>query len=360
MGPAPSEFIDSKPVSYVCDDYSPIEYAAVYGSAGILSLRLTLEFLSPENGFPYSRDQFLVSMRGLGEKMAAFDMTWTDICLEALTTSEQPTGTTHYSQYIIGCDFTPKGIYGKSWFFPHFRAKHTSVEINDIVTECMSKIGVANQWLPVISYVKSLPKASQPKAEMIGVDCFEPVKSRIKPYFRVPVKSLVNIIEFMTLGGTLNDPDISDTVSALKKLWSLLFPGISDDQPLVPNNPNQPNGFMIYFEMGLGRTRFIPKVYIPVARYCPSDAHIAKGVSTYYRDIGEETSAELYLSNLKQFSHRDLLSGAGVHTHIGVVSKKGKGTEISVYFNPEVFASPRPVSVINQASQSIPEIGEKK
>lgn len=191
-------------------------------------------------------------------------------------------------------------MVGKVYFLPHVRARAMGLSQADIVNACMSQLKVGSSWDLVLSHIDSYQQDVKPYPDMLAVDCLEPSKNRVKVYFRTHSTSFNAIVHLMTLGGKLTGPSILETVSTIRCLWSLFFPGVDPDKPLTPKRPEHcPLGFLIYFEMSLGRLTPIPKVYIPVRHYCDNDAQVAHALSEYYATINQDFGKR-YISDLRR------------------------------------------------------------
>jgi tryptophan 7-dimethylallyltransferase len=204
---------------------------------------------------------------------------------------------------LTGGDFDEEGIVGKVYFLPHVLARASGVSPDDLFINCVNRISpdLASQFQIVQSFMQSLPPSSRPPTEMVAVDCVSPRRNRLKIYYRTPPEysSFDDIIYLTTLGGALTDPSMSLLESTLWKLWSLLFPGVSREQKLIMKRPEHyPSGFLIYYEMALGRKEPIPKVYIPVRHFCENDRQIGNALAQYYRDVKMGRLGENYAGYL--------------------------------------------------------------
>lgn len=192
-------------------------------------------------------------------------------------------------------------MIGKFYFLPHLRATETKTPQEDLVTQCMSRLGLAEQWIRVLSYMHTIPKSERPVADMVAVDCVPSEHNRIKVYFRSDATTLDEIVRTVRLGGALDDdPLIKETTDLIERLWSLFFPGIGRYEHIKPSRPKKvAHGFLIYFEMKLGSDKLWPKVYFPVRHYCESDAFIANAISQFYATTNKDFSRR-YVSDLQQ------------------------------------------------------------
>lgn len=172
--------------------------------------------------------------------------------------------------------------------------------MTEVVTNCMVQLDLQKQWAKVTAYAESLPTHLTATPEIVSVDCIEASRNRVKIYFRTPASSLNDLVALFTLGGQLSDPAIVKTVTTLRHLWKLLFASVGDDEPVLSKSPNHyASGFVVYFELGVGRETPAPKIYLPVRHYCANDEEVGRAMSQYYRDVGDEAMGERYINGIK-------------------------------------------------------------
>lgn len=200
-----------------------------------------------------------------------------------------------------GGDFSHDSMVGKFYFLPHLRATETNTTLEDLVTSCLSSIGIMEPWMRVLSFMNTIPQSHRPAPDMVAVDCAPSAQNRIKVYFRSDATTLDEIIRIIRLGGALDsDPLIKETTDLIECLWGHFFPGLGRYEHIKPSRPKKvAHGFLIYFEMKLGSKQIWPKVYFPVRHYCESDAFIANAISQFYATTNKDFS-ENYVQDLKQ------------------------------------------------------------
>ncbi|KAJ7625668.1 aromatic prenyltransferase [Roridomyces roridus] len=341
LGPSPAELnqLGSPPASFMTDDHTPLEISWAIGSRGDMAVRFVVESLDGNNGSSLSPGE---SLKDLGlfcpVQQAEVDLTWIDICRKTLLVENPPQSSRREdsSQIFIGGDLQRDqyGIVGKMYFIPHLRA-------------AIQGLGLSHGWKILGEHLESLPEVDRPTPTMVAIDCLEPAKNRAKVYVRVPESSssFNAIARLLTLGGQICDQSVEYTLSALRRLWGLLFPGVGEDEPLLCRGGQEyyPRGFVLYYEMALARRVPIPKVYIPVRHYCDTDEQIAAAISQYLMDGGLTEIGEGYKMNLEtMFQHRDLGARTGIHTYIGICTKEGsEGPVVYSYLSSEAFAPER-------------------
>ncbi|KAJ7016170.1 aromatic prenyltransferase, partial [Mycena alexandri] len=344
LGPRPEEFGARRPSSYMADDFTPIEFSWAVDANGTQTIRFTMEPLSPTDGAPSPVSTWISSLESLCPYTArsGFDLRWSKICHETLVQDANQEiwaddVSKHGSQFSIGCDFTRSGLVtGKSYFLPHIRSKSTGVSCSAIVTGCMLRLGLETPWTAVYNFLRTLPSGLEVTPEIVSVDCVEPCKNRAKVYLRTNAATLQSILEVMTLGFSLTDPMVAESVHVVRQLWQLLFPTAGQEMTIISHNEQHyASGFVIYFEMVLGVSLPLPKVYIPVRHYCDNDLSIAEAVSSYFVNSPKQYSSVEAIRNL--FTHRSLATRTGIYTYVGCAARR-TGPQVSLYISPEVFA----------------------
>ncbi|KXN81386.1 7-dimethylallyltryptophan synthase [Leucoagaricus sp. SymC.cos] len=348
LGPTPQEFKarDIKPCTFFSDDHTPMELIWAVDADGKMSIRFAMEPLDHADGTPSPPEGWTTALHNLRSwhRTKTWSLEWTDICHDTLILDHPEDGdrAEYPSQFFLGGDFSKDSMVGKFYFLPHLRASETDVPHEDLVTECMSRIGLVEPWIRVLSFMNTIPKSERPVPDMVAVDCVPSAENRIKVYFRSDATTLDEVVRIVRLGGALDDdPLIKETTDLIEDLWKHFFPGVGRYEHIKPSRPRKvAHGFLIYFEMKLGSNRLWPKVYFPVRHYCESDAFIANAIASFYAPYNEEFSKR-YIRDLQNvFRHRDLSSRTGIHTYVGCCIRKD-GPQLSMYMSPEVFAPER-------------------
>lgn len=158
----------------------------------------------------------------------------------------------------------------------------TSVPVVDTVTPMIGNLGMSLQWSRATSYFSTLPMESDIQPVMAAVDCVPDAENRFKVYIRTQATHLSALCDMFALGGELNGPAIDATLPRLREFWCALFGSISDETPVQRKTSSiGPTGFFSCYEMAIGKPRIIPKIYISVARFPQSDAHVAQVMSRF-------------------------------------------------------------------------------
>ncbi|KAF9481598.1 aromatic prenyltransferase [Pholiota conissans] len=344
LGPSPGELrsLGLKPLSYMGDDHSPIEFGWVIKGDGKSSIQFSIEPLSHFDGYPSPPQDTVKILKSLGTAscVTSFDSTWADICHDNLKAELF----CQENYFFLGGELTQNSAVGKAYYLPGPRARADNCSVEATIGRCMEGLGLGVPWSVVASYIKSqASKHGRLVSDIVAVDCVAPSRNRAKVYVRTLDKSFNAIEQHITLGGILsNDSSVRATVDMLRTLWGLFFPGIGEDEPLPMKHPKMGEwpGFLLYYEMTPRSPTPFPKVYIPVRQYCASDAFIAEAVSNYLVERNLSIGKN-YVANIRRlFPHRDLGSRTGIHTYVACCSRPN-GPQLYLYLSPEIFAPER-------------------
>ena len=107
LGPFPDEYpASAPPVSYMCDDNTPVEIGWVFKPTGETSVQYAIEALSPTDGTPFSPLQNLATLQNLAiaGQCQGFDLSWTQKCTQSLLCPSRlvPHELERVSQFFIG------------------------------------------------------------------------------------------------------------------------------------------------------------------------------------------------------------------------------------------------------------------
>ena len=170
----------------------------------------------------------------------------------------------------------------KAYFIPRVRSQVAKVSAMDIVTSTVKDLGMSVPWSKATSYFSTLPTEFNIQPVIAAVDCVADADNRFKVYVRTQATHLAALCDMLTLGGQLKGPAIDATLTKLRAIWRALFGPISDETSVKHKRSNTgPTGFLFYYEMAIGSSFPIPKIYIPAARFLDSDAHVARAMSRF-------------------------------------------------------------------------------
>ena len=76
-----------------------------------------------------------------------------------------------------------------------------------------------------------------------------------------------------------------------------MFDPISDETPVTHRKSNTgPKGSLFYYEMAIGSSSLIPKIYIPATRFFDSDAHVARVMSQFIGSLYCECRSGIFFT----------------------------------------------------------------
>lgn len=110
LGPTADEFSKSDPVSFMCDDNTPVELGWVFKADGDMTVQYAIEPMSPLDGRPISTLHSLNVLEHLAAtgRVENFDSSWSRICHETLShpSNRLPRKLQDISQFFIGKRYT--------------------------------------------------------------------------------------------------------------------------------------------------------------------------------------------------------------------------------------------------------------
>jgi tryptophan 7-dimethylallyltransferase len=191
----------------------------------------------------------------------------------------------------------------KAYFCPGARSEITGIPAMALLTDCTTKLGLAEAWSQLSAFVESCPARHNVTPLFIAAGSVPSHLNSAKIYFRTQANTLGELIQYMTMGGILpiDNEDISTAVKSLRRLWHLLFGAdIKDDTPVYSLQPSHPtSGFLVYYDIGRDLPFTRPKVCITVKHFCKNDEIIAQAISQYYREVGCPDVADSYEKKLR-------------------------------------------------------------
>ncbi|OLN96966.1 7-dimethylallyltryptophan synthase 3 [Colletotrichum chlorophyti] len=175
--------------------------------------------------------------------------------------------------------------------------------------------------------------------DMIGMDCVDPSKARIKIYAHLPTRNSWDLIRHVsTFGGQATDVDRLKGLEILHSLWDILRNEQSNHGDHYDKPMRHPTSFLgsIMFSFEIVPDRQIPdvKIYVPMWQYAPSDGHVADNLMSAFRKLGWNDVAKNYLRNLRRtFPGADFESPLSVlHSNLSYSYSPATGAYMSVYY----------------------------
>ncbi|KIJ37223.1 hypothetical protein M422DRAFT_178429 [Sphaerobolus stellatus SS14] len=347
---------NSKFISYMTDDHTPIEFSWQFEKSGEATVRFAIDPVMRQ-----ANPEVHGSIMGLFHELSQTgllaqntDFTWSRICMEALTVAPEElsdknrSSLSYSSQYFIGFDCMSTGIRLKAYFLPEARAALTLQSKQTLIAEMIKRLDSSCQvnltmpWFNLLHFFDSLPQAIFPEFPFVAVDCLPSRQNRLKIYARTHLVTFSNLRRFLTLDskGYSGLGMKNRAWEHISLLWYLLFPEtfhLGEDAEVPSNNPGNPTGGLsYYYELRDGCPTPSVKVYIPVRNLCPNDEYIVKALETFFRITSNSCIGSQYTESVRDtFTHRPLAARAGIHTYVSLSIKPDDRIEVMSYFNPE-------------------------
>ncbi|KAF1912363.1 tryptophan dimethylallyltransferase-domain-containing protein [Ampelomyces quisqualis] len=337
--------------SFMCDDFSPLEYSWNWNSQKSgPKIRYSVELSSARAGSsfdPYNREPTIELCTQLRRDMPKADWALFDLMQHAFYDSSivkdsepKESGNSSSSSLFLAFELG-KHIATKAYFMPT-RADQHGISRMDVLNQAIQML--RKRGYPCSGYEKLLrfittKQRSMLEIVIVAIDCFESEESRFKIYMRSPRTSFASVCETMTLGSTV-DVLTEDARTNLKDLWQLtlgLDPCFSEDADL-PVKTHQTAGVLYNFDIKLRGSSVQPKLYIPVKHYAANDASAAIGLGKYLQSRGQDAYFPNYMRALERTcTHRDLNMDSGYQTYIGTGVQKDDSLALCSYINGEVY-----------------------
>ncbi|GAB1318078.1 4-O-dimethylallyl-L-tyrosine synthase [Madurella fahalii] len=253
------------------------------------------------------------------------------------------------SQTFIAFDLGQHGMVVKYYFMPTLKARFSGISSLELVQAAIREapeVGSAYQAaLTALSdYINSHNEPERPVVEIVGIDCVDPSKSRIKIYVRSRKADFASMVDAMTLGGRTT-PLPEQARLGLAELWCAAFGLENDTKALLdplPERKHRTAGLLYYFELKAGSPCPKPKVYLPVRHYAQDDEQIARGLSSFLARRGKGVAGGSYDDGVTRLcGQRELKDGLGFHTYI-TCAVDGDGLAVTAYFNPIISQESQP------------------
>ena len=352
LGPRPSaKGLPQTWKSFMTDDSSPLELSWSWGSSNVDPvIRYSIEPISYFAGTAVDPHNLIATtslIQSMHHLLPDIDLQWYNHFASALlafdyTTSPFPNRdrmTDHASHTFVAFDLEDQSVRFKAYFLPTTKARQGGKSNLELMSEAISDL--PNVSFPsfdcLLSYISSSSQSFT--AEILGLDCVAPEKSRLKIYLRSRSTSFAAVRSVMTLNGKVPD---DKGIAELRKLWALVLnlPEDFPDEEELGGTGHRTGGILYYVEMKPGNALPVLKVYIPVRHYGKNDAAVADGVVAYLRGRDHSDNqvqrTNDYVSALSSICPVPLSENVGAQTYVSCVIKKGTLGIIS-YISPEVY-----------------------
>ncbi|GLB43012.1 putative tryptophan dimethylallyltransferase [Lyophyllum shimeji] len=370
------------PGSLMTFDGSPVELSWVMPRGGSSSqtgadrqLRFAIEPIDPRSGKLLRGSEvlkYLTSPNGsLG--LVRCDKTaldWSMITQDFLYPDNEVSQSG--KRFFVGFDFSRSGdIVLKTYYLPslrptcddfHHHPKVPRLNLWDVeyspLRDLVARLDptLLKSLDVLISYVEDVDVPFKPRVQILSMDCVPNEVNRLKLYCRpTQGSSWSDARRAFTLGGRLTSAKMDRALARLEMLWNLLFPFADsrsshdlDDSRThrtrdchrgTPDHPT--GGLLYYYSLVPGSDIVLPKIYLPVARYCRNDLAIAEALEQFHAIDGRGTCEQGWVSRevSAAYNHRDLSERTGIHTYVTFALKKNYEWELTTYFSPEVWES---------------------
>lgn len=247
------------------------------------------------------------------------------------------TGSHNGSTMFLAAEFLGDGFAFKSYFVPVQAALPAGQTVADAIVQSIRSLGEKNVALDTyLDFVSDYPDEYL-KPFMVGIDCVEPSRSRIKVYVRSSRTSFDSVQDILTLGG-LRQVDTA-ALADMRDLWrlTLQLPEDFNSAAELPYNQHLTSGILYHIDLQPGKPLPDVKCYIPVRHYARNDLEVANGLAKFLIARGRGSYVENFMVVLKNMvSYRPLDRARGAQTYITAAFAKD-GLSITSYFNPEVY-----------------------
>jgi DMATS type aromatic prenyltransferase len=318
LGPRPSRSHEC--TSLLNRDGSPFRPSWNFSGDGQATLRLGYDPIGPDLGTandPFGQSFLKASTNAFAEAAnPKADMTWYRELMETLylTPEEEaslharwPGGTVRppHHFFAYGCKGMKRDF--KPYFHPFLKVQATGKSSGQVIYDGIASVATLRDELsPATSMVRQYTDARADVfvPHMIGVDCVEPAKARLKIYGLSPSNALNLMEDVMTLGGKLTDRETMRGVAIFRALYPLLINEKGHVNPASSKEPrNQTTahkGTIHSFEMKPGRELPEPKVYLPIWQYAEKEQENVEAMQAIFRSLGWHGTADRYASALRE------------------------------------------------------------
>ncbi|PHH64516.1 hypothetical protein CDD81_4295 [Ophiocordyceps australis] len=249
----------------------------------------------------------------------------------------------HNSSIFYAFDCSETDIIPKVYFFPKWRAKVSGQSNLNVLFQAMRAaphVTDENFKAGDMFYAFCSSAGSRLlEHEMLAIDLIDPLRSRLKIYFRSRETSFNSVINIMTLGGRIRNPKRCESLVELHRLWNALF-GVSDavDEPLR-HVEHRTAGILYNVEFRLGEALPVAKIYLPVRHYSASDEAVICGLNDYFQDGQRGKYMPDYIKAMTTlFTPKSMREGSGVQTYVGCAIRPDGSLRVISYFKPQELA----------------------
>jgi DMATS type aromatic prenyltransferase len=192
----------------------------------------------------------------------------------------------HNSSIFYAFDCSETDITPKVYFFPKSRAKASGQSNLDVLFQAMRTAPHVTEGNfkagDILHAFCASVGSNLLEHEMLAIDLIDPLRSRLKMYFRCRETTFNSVINIMALGGRIRNPKLYEGLVDLHRLWTALFGVSAVDQPLRAVE-HRTSGILYNVEFRLGEALPVAKIYLPVRHYSASDEAVIRGLNDYFK-----------------------------------------------------------------------------
>ncbi|KAL4891485.1 aromatic prenyltransferase [Aspergillus ambiguus] len=246
------------------------------------------------------------------------------------------------SQSIIctSLDLKDGDVIPKVYFSTIPKGLVTETPLFDLTFQAIEQMEVYHKDAPLRSALATLKDFLRPRVPtdasitppltgLIGVDCIDPMLSRLKVYLATFRMDLALIREYWTLGGSLTDLSTMKGLEMVETLAKTLRLG--DEACETIDADRLPFG--INYAMKPGTSELSPpQIYFPLLGV--NDEFIADALVEFFQYLGWDEQASRYKDELKaKFPHQDISQTTNIHRWLGVAYSETKGPSMNIYYD---------------------------
>lgn len=316
--------------SFMTDDGDPVELSWDWGTGSMPpKVRYSIEPVGPDAGTsldPGNLETGPIFQKHLERVLPDMKLEWYHHFNKFFNTQTHgsakflPDEVDHNTSIFYAFDLSESSITAKTYFFPKTKAKAYNTTALDIISQAISSAPLATkdnlQAWSVFKDFCAEATSSGIEHEMLAIDHLDPLKSRLKIYFRCRETTLQSVINVMSLGGRIKNSKLHEGLDKFTRLWYGLFPTVLDSTEPLGSSGHRTAGILYNIEFRLGESAPVAKVYLPVRHYARSDQAVIQGLREFFEHYGQNTFMSKYEDTI-QCLMADTLSRDSSEVHLG-------------------------------------------
>jgi len=296
--------------SRIGDDHSPYEYSVQFAKDSV-ELRLLLEAQATAPSLHANQLAAIALNRKLEQRYGVDLRRFNE--LQDLFCPEDPQGP--FSLWHAACFDRVGRPDFKIYLNPRV---HCATSGQQLITEAVTRLGMASATLPVIGRVAQLGGVPN----YFSLDLTARLGSRVKLYFSHEDATVQQLESIFALAPSNRAGDVS-------RFCREILPGIA-------RFSRKPVCYCFSFVSGVDAPIAVT-LHLPVAHYAESDAATMSRVSAFMHS--EHLPVEAYRRSVMAMARRDLDNSIGLQSYCSF-RREASGLKVTVYLSPELFAAP--------------------